>query len=88
MANMVLALWKEGKPRILSCFTATECLYGGLLQSASAGERRKKGSIQEKMLTSTEQLPSSKRKHEGEGIIGKAGYIYVSISKRNDLKDN
>ena len=68
---MVLGLWKEGKPRILSSFTATECLYGGLLQSASEGERRKRGS---RMLTSTEWLSSSKRKHEREGEMGKKGY--------------
>lgn len=68
---MVLELWKKGKPRILSSFTATECLYGGLLQSASEGKRGKEGS---RMLTSTEWLPSSKRKHEGEGIMGQKGY--------------
>jgi len=33
------------------------------------------------MLTSTEWLPSSKGKHEGEGIMGKH-------LLQNDLKDN
>lgn len=64
---MVLGLWKERKPRILSSFTATECLYGVLLQSASAGERQQDAHRKE-------WLPSSERKREGEGIMGKKVY--------------
>lgn len=45
-ANMVLGLQKEGKHKILSSFTATECLMV-TVQSVSAGEKRAMASIQQ-----------------------------------------